>query len=368
VKASRDRGDCLVRAVQLQSLSEQPPWLVSRRFDFWLASGGASIGVLASVAIILLHGDRELDWLDSLLSEFHLGATYGAITRRRLWHDRPVDVVAIPLLILALTYGLWLADQTVLLASIAMYAGLWHRGRQSFGVARFYQRQLGGPASRAHDLWFRGAIYLPMLAAMLAYSHLAPHDYEGKPYLALNVRAEVATAVGTAAALCGIGYLFWTGSRWRSGPVRGAAQKSGEIVHPGERWVVLAHTVAFGSGYLLGTVNASYMLVLAVYHEVQYLYFAYAVARRSDRSPGMSHAGVDQATELLASRASALHGGASATELKHMSAFFVWPVIGFVGAVAGGWSELEWLAPLGVGGLFCHYWLDGRIWTGGPRG
>jgi len=19
--------------------------------------------------------------------------------------------------------------------------------------------------------------------------------------------------------------------------------------------------------------------------------------------------------------------------------------------------------PLGVGGLFCHYWLDGRIWT-----
>jgi hypothetical protein len=38
-------------------------------------------------------------------------------------------------------------------------------------------------------------------------------------------------------------------------------------------------------------------------------------------------------------------------------------MIGFGGAVVGGWFALEWLAPLGLGGLFCHYWLDGRIWT-----
>jgi hypothetical protein len=38
-------------------------------------------------------------------------------------------------------------------------------------------------------------------------------------------------------------------------------------------------------------------------------------------------------------------------------------VIGFVGATVGSWLELKWLAPLGVGGLFCHYWLDARIWT-----
>jgi hypothetical protein len=33
------------------------------------------------------------------------------------------------------------------------------------------------------------------------------------------------------------------------------------------------------------------------------------------------------------------------------------------GAFAGAWLSLDWLAPLGAGGLFCHYWLDGRIWT-----
>jgi hypothetical protein len=31
--------------------------------------------------------------------------------------------------------------------------------------------------------------------------------------------------------------------------------------------------VAFSSGYALGASNASFLLVLAVHHEVQYLYF-----------------------------------------------------------------------------------------------
>ena len=51
---------------------------------------------------------------------------------------------------------------------------------------------------------------------------------------------------------------------------------------------------------------------------------------------------------------------ASRIEIRRFFSF--WPVVGFVGAVVGGWLELKWLAPLGVGGLFCHYWLDGRIW------
>jgi uncharacterized membrane protein YeaQ/YmgE (transglycosylase-associated protein family) len=49
--------------------------------------------------------------------------------------------------------------------------------------------------------------------------------------------------------------------------------------------------------------------------------------------------------------------------VKFTAYFFLWPVVGFVGALVGGWLQFQWLAPLGVGGLFCHYWLDGRIWT-----
>ena len=57
-----------------------------------------------------------------------------------LWRDRRVDVLLIPLVILALTYALSMSGQALWLTSIAMYAAVWHRGRQSLGVARFYQR------------------------------------------------------------------------------------------------------------------------------------------------------------------------------------------------------------------------------------
>src|SRR4030095_12201771 len=60
-------------------------WLISERSDFWFASGGAASGLLAALALIALYGDRELDWLDLVFSELHLGATYEAIIRRRLW-------------------------------------------------------------------------------------------------------------------------------------------------------------------------------------------------------------------------------------------------------------------------------------------
>ena len=73
--------------------------------------------------------------------------------------------------------------------------------------------------------------------------------------------------------------------------------------------------------------------LLAVHHEVQYLAFTYAMARRE----GVRGIGP--------------------------FSYVLWPGLGLAGAVAGGWLELRWLAPLGIGGLFCHYWLDGRIWT-----
>jgi hypothetical protein len=54
-------------------------WLISERADFWLASAGTSGALLAAVGLIVFYGDRELDWLDLVLSELHLGATYDAI-------------------------------------------------------------------------------------------------------------------------------------------------------------------------------------------------------------------------------------------------------------------------------------------------
>jgi hypothetical protein len=344
------------RSVETDSPAYQPQWLFSRRADFWLACGGASIGLLLAILVIFWHGDHELDALDFVLSEFHLGATYDAIIRRRLWRQRHTDVLLIPLIILALTYALSMSGQATLLTSIAMYTAVWHRGRQSFGVARFYQRQVGGPTSRAHDVLLRGAIYLPMLAATLAYTHLAPTEYDGNPYFALSAGAAVTSMVGLAAVVWVIAYLIWIGSRPRT--VTYSPGISINSVHPGEWWVVVAHAVAFGSGYVLGASNASYLLVLAVHHEVQYLSFTCAMARRRAHVQSV-HSAID---ETYSTHVSRVERGLRA-EASFIASFLFWPVVGFGGAVFGSWLNLPGLSSLGAGGLFCHYWLDGRIWT-----
>ena len=338
-------------------------WLFSRRVDFWLASAGASGAIAAAVLVVLWHGDREIDALDFVLSELHLGATYQAVITRRLWHRLPLDVLMVPVVILAITYALSMSGQTVLLTTIAMYAAIWHRGRQSLGVARFYQRGMGGPASLVHERLFQGAVYLPMLAALLAYAHLAPLEYEGEPYFALDLGAEAAAVAVIAAGLWLIAYFAWPLWRNRAERLMTAPHHSGIRVHPGERWVVLAHAVAFGSAYALGASNASFLLVLAVHHEMQYLYFAYAMSRRSAIISGACKSGTDGAIRHSHSTSFSAREEDLRFELKHTASFVVWPVIGLGGAVVGGWLALEWLAPFGIGGLFCHYWLDGRIWT-----
>jgi hypothetical protein len=340
-------------------------WLFSRRADLWLACGGASLALLAALPVIVWHGDREIDALDFVLSEFHLGATYDSILRRRLWRQRQVDVLLLPLIILAVTYALSMNGQTILLTSIAMYAAVWHRGRQSLGVARFYQRAAGGPVSRAHNVLFRGAIYLPMLASTLAYTHLAPTQYDGEPYLAVNFGPNITSTVGLAAALWVIAYFTWTLRRNPGVHLIQTVRNAGSGVHPGEGWVVLAHAVAFGSGYVLGASSASFLLVLAVHHEVQYLYFAYAMARRS-AALEVRETGIGLPMSDLDSQAPCSPGRSPRAEIKFTASFLLWPVVGFGGAVVGSWLQLGWLAPLGMGGLFCHYWLDGRIWTRRP--
>jgi hypothetical protein len=348
------------RRIKTHPLEEQSSWLFFRCADFWLASGGASAALLVLLLVVYWHGDRELDALDLVLSELHIGATYNAVIQRRLWRYHRMDVVVIPAIILALTYVLSMSGHSVLITSIAMYAAVWHRGRQSFGVARFYQSQSGGPASRAHNVLFQGAIYLPMVAAILLYTHFARTEYEGEPYLALSFGTEITSIVALAAALWVIVYLMWI-LRHTSDTRR--IDRGQSKIHPGEWWVVVAHTAALESSYALGASNASFLLVLALHHEVQYLYFTYAVSRRCGSDQGATKNATDLATTGSYDNALLKREGGFRSELKHLVCFLVWPLIAFGGAVGGSWLALEWLAPLGVGGLFCHYWLDGRIWT-----
>lgn len=302
-------------------------WLRSRAGDFWFACAGGGALLLLLALALHWYGDRELGTADIILGELHLGATYDAVIRNRLWRRMPWDVIAIPLCIVAATYAMLYGGYEVWVTTAALYFAAWHRARQNFGIARYYQVRSGGALSPWHERLFQAAIYLPMLAGIAYFTSYAP-DYEGDEYAGLWLDDEILWTLGGLAVASVAAYLAFTLRRR-------------DRVHPGERWLVIANAIAFASAYVLGAWTVGFILVLALHHEIQYLYFTYAVARKPDQKGG--------------------------SELRFLASFAVWPLIGLASWAVCKFSDLEFLVPFLVGGLLCHYWLDGRIWTARAR-
>jgi hypothetical protein len=332
--------------VEPQRASSSGAWLLSEGSDFWVASAGGGALLVLMGLVLLWRGDRELDVADLLLGELHLGATYDAIIRRQLWRRMPLDVLAVPLAIVAATYALMLDGWLLLVTTTILYLGAWHRGRQNLGIARYYQRRVGGPVSSRHRWLLATAVYLPMLAAVAYYTSTAP-THEGEDFQGLPLGPELLWALGGLAVASVVVYLGWTIGRTSAiGDRREIATGHPTLaVHPAERWLVLANAVAFGSAYVLGAWTASFVLVLAIHHEVQYLYFTYAVARRADASAGHD----------------------VVPELRRLARFSVWPAIGLASWAACRFSGVDALSPFLTAGLLGHYWLDSRIWTARAR-
>src|SRR5204863_1257104 len=106
----------------------------------------------------------------------------------------------------------------------------------------------------------------PMLAGGAYFASTAPL-YEGDEFVGLSLDPTLVEALGLVALLVVGAYLAFEARHRRR-------------IHPGERWIVVANALAFGSSYVVGAWNMSFIFVLTVHHEVQYLYFTYAQARR----------------------------------------------------------------------------------------
>jgi hypothetical protein len=311
-----------------------------------MASAGAGALLVVMALVLWWLGDRELSAADLILGELHLGATYGAIVQHRLWRRMPIDVLAIPLAIMVATYVLIQHDRTLLVTTTVIYFGAWHRGRQNVGIARYYQRRAGGPVSPLHRWLLATAFYLPMIAAVAYYVSTAP-DHEGDEFHGLALDPELLWWLASGAAVSVMLYLAWTIGRTAT-PGDGPQDSAGEArvaVHPCERWLVLANALGFGTAYILGAWTSSFVLALAIHHEVQYLYFTYAVARRAEIS------GDQQPVR----------------EVRRLARFALWPTIGLASWAMCKISGLDALDPFLTAGLLGHYWLDGRIWTARAR-
>ena len=90
-----------------------------------------------------------------------------------------------------------------------LYLGAWHRGRQSLGIARHYQRRAGGPVSSLHSWLLATSFYLPMIAAVAYYTNTAA-SHEGDAFHALSLGPEVLWGLAAAAGVCVGAYLLCT--------------------------------------------------------------------------------------------------------------------------------------------------------------
>ena len=300
-------------------------WLVSKAGDFWFACAGGGIVLVVLAGLLYAVGDSELSTADILLGELHLGATYGAIMGSRLWRRMQIEVIVVPFGILAATYALMYGGYEIWVATAALYFAAWHRGRQNLGIARYYQARSGGTVSPSHRRLFQAAIYSPMLAGVAYFTSTSP-THEGEEYMGLWLDDEILWALGILAIASVTAYLIFS--------IRNSIR-----IHPGERWLVIANTLAFGSAYVLGAWTVGFILVLALHHEIQYLYFTYAVAKKP----------------------------AGRGDLQFLASFAIWPVVGLASWAICKLSGLEFLVPFLIGGLLCHYWLDSRIWTARAR-
>jgi hypothetical protein len=280
--------------------SPSKAWLFSERADFWVASAGGGALLIMMALVLSWGGDRELSVADLLLAELHLGATYDAVIRRRLWRRMPLDVLAMPLAIMVATHILLLNDGTLLVTTAIVYLGAWHRGRQNLGIARYYQRRAGGPVSSWHRWLLGTAFYLPMIAAVAYYTTTAP-THEGDAFHHLALGSDVLLGLAGVAAASVVAYLGWATGRTAAPGDRpsGSVGSASVVVHPCERWLVLANALGFASAYALGAWASSFILVLVIHHEVQYLYFTYAVARRAEAPPPGGRGGSSAARAVL---------------------------------------------------------------------
>ena len=294
--------------------------------------------------VLLLLGDRQLSAADLLLSELHLGATYDAVWRRRLWRRMPFDVLVVPLAILAATYALAMTDRPA--APPHLPSSTWAPGIEAARTsgspattrgAREGRRPPGTAGSSRRPSTCRWRRPSPTSRAPRRRSRGRAVPRTGAD------RAGARRARGPGARerprLPGVGVELMR----RTGLDDRAT--GGPVVHPAERWLVLANAVGLRQR-LRGRCLERRLHPGAgapPRGAVPLLHLRDGPAGQRGRRPGL--------------------GG----ELSLLGSFAVWPAVGLASWAACTLSGLDWLSPFLAAGLLSHYWLDGRIWTARAR-
>lgn len=257
-----------------------PGWLLSARFDRHFIATTAAIAILSGVAVAMRPGlFLPILMLDLwLLGYHHVVSTYTRLCfdadsfRRRRWMIFGLlPAVFAAVAVIGATAGIWL------LATIYLYWQWFHYTRQSYGIARAYQR--AGPAAGggiADNARIDYAVfYLVPLWGILHRAHQGPDTFLGQPVWHPPVPG---IAMDIVAALAIAGLAWWIFSRialWRRG-----ALAAGHTLY------VISHFAVFYVGYIaIDSIDAGW-IALNIWHNAQYIAFVWLQHnRRFENAP-----------------------------------------------------------------------------------
>ena len=237
-------------------------WLMGKGFDYSLIAGTALLaltgGMVSTHWPSIFYTVMLLDlWL---LGYHHVIATFTRLTfDLKSFKEYQLLVWLLPMLVaVGVVAAVW-ANGAWILATTYLYWQWFHYMRQSYGIARVYQRK--GNAAIPFDEWI---MYSLPVAGILYRSYQNPGTFLG---LELKV-IPVPYWLYQMALVISLGAILW----WLVHQIRAYRNGQGTL---GYTLFMMTHFMVFGVGYLLiEDINYGW-LAMNIWHNAQYILFVW---------------------------------------------------------------------------------------------
>lgn len=321
--------------------------LRSAPFDLALVAGvfalALALGAIAlsspTLFIVVVYADV---WL---LAYPHIASMYTRVAfDRESARAHRFLLFGLPPIVLVATAGVTWVGGVVALNTTYFYWQSWHYTRQSYGIARAYQRTTGTPAMQ-RDLVSDCVVYAFPLWGLLHRANQRPPEFFGAPVWS----PPVPHALVVAASVLALGsFAVWTWQRVR--PDARVSQRP----RTGHTLFVLSHVMMTVVSYVAVRDITRGWLFINIWHNAQYLLFVWAFnARRFE-------GGIEPARRFLSRISQRRNAGLYALAVLGISTAFYF-VLGQVTA-RSSWTLLPLVLVTHQTVNFHHYIVDALIW------